>query len=28
VRTVSQRLGYTAEPLRDDQINLDPHPFP
>jgi ribosomal protein S12 methylthiotransferase accessory factor len=28
VRTVSQRLGYTAQPLRDDQINLDPHPFP
>ena len=28
VRTVPHTLGYTDAPLRPDQLNLDPHPFP
>jgi len=28
LRTVAHQMGYAAAPLRDDQLNLDPHPFP
>jgi len=28
VRQVPVTLGYEKEPLRDDQLNPHPHPFP